>query len=884
MKKTSTKLLAIVMVVALLTGVISLMTFAADNTTPLGYSASRIVKKDVTGLTNINDFDTASDKTEYVITDFAGLQKLAAIVADGKTLENVTIYQAANIIGKGADDADSKFTGIGADATKIFAGTYDGQGYYINDLVISGGVPNGIFRTACGTIRNVVIGDGVVSQGTNKCAALIGEVRGKDNAPVVVENCYVAATVEATGSLSGGVIGQADQNGTEKTGKLIVKNVTFNGKATVTGGRAGGILGRAAAIAFEMDNCVVAGTLLTGTAETPKASAEADGTGLKKVSAFGGFVGETTRAATEVSIKNSVNVANITSGYGAAAFVGSLPKNSGATIVNCANYGTITNTVASGTTVKVGTADFVMEYHSALVGFVKNEGVTLVIGEDSKNLVGQTAPAFEKVSFKPAVVVVGGYSAAAVVKKDTTGLPNIKDYDDTDKKTEYVINDMEGLQTLAYHVTNAGVTFAGVTIYQTANIIGGGVEDVASIFTGIGKDANKIFSGTYDGQGYVIDNFLVNGTAPSGLFKTANGTIRNVVLGDKLLVKGTNKTGGLVGEVRALPDAPAVIENCYVAATVEASGKLTGGVVGQADYDGSKGENAKLIMKNVTFNGKMTSGGGRAAGLLGRSAACSVEIDSCVVAGTLLSGTADAPAATAVINTEKVNSPDLKQISSCAGFIGETTKGADCILIKDSVNLATITSGYAGVAFLGSLPADAGATIENCYNFGTVTSTVANNSPIKVADKDASDNAIERDFLMKYHSTLVGYIYNTDANLVIDANSADKAGEKAPEFEKVDFSTIVPPVQETTPEATTPAETTAAETTAAETTAKDTTAADTTAKETTAADTTAKTPEETTGTNAGTEKKGCGSVVGGTIALIVSVACGAMLIARKKED
>ena len=35
MKKTSTKLLAIVMVVALLTGVISFMTFAADNTTPI---------------------------------------------------------------------------------------------------------------------------------------------------------------------------------------------------------------------------------------------------------------------------------------------------------------------------------------------------------------------------------------------------------------------------------------------------------------------------------------------------------------------------------------------------------------------------------------------------------------------------------------------------------------------------------------------------------------------------------------------------------------------------------------------------------------------------------------------------------------------------------
>ena len=52
----------------------------------------------------------------------------------------------------------------------------------------------------------------------------------------------------------------------------------------------------------------------------------------------------------------------------------------------------------------------------------------------------------------------------------------------------------------------------------------------------------------------------------------------------------------------------------------------------------------------------------------------------------------------------------------------------------------------------------------------------------------------------------------------------------------------------------------------------------------TAADTTAKAPEETTGTETDPAKKGCGSAVGGTIALIIAVAGGAMLIYRKKED
>ncbi|MBQ8213841.1 MAG: hypothetical protein IJZ80_07520, partial [Clostridia bacterium] len=133
MKNTKIKLLAIVMVVALLTGVISFMAFATE-TTPLGYSASRVVKKDTTGITNIKDFDTASDKTEYVVSDLDGLNKLATVVTGGKTLAGVTIYQTANISGKGlgTDGANAPFAGIGKDLSKIFAGTYDGQGYYVN--------------------------------------------------------------------------------------------------------------------------------------------------------------------------------------------------------------------------------------------------------------------------------------------------------------------------------------------------------------------------------------------------------------------------------------------------------------------------------------------------------------------------------------------------------------------------------------------------------------------------------------------------------------------------------------------------------------------------------------------------------------------------------
>ena len=92
---------------------------AVDTSSATGYSSAAVVKKDTAGITNIKDFDTASDKKEYVVSDLEGLNKLVSIVnTSKKTLEGVTIYQIANISGKGlgTDGADATFAGIGKSA------------------------------------------------------------------------------------------------------------------------------------------------------------------------------------------------------------------------------------------------------------------------------------------------------------------------------------------------------------------------------------------------------------------------------------------------------------------------------------------------------------------------------------------------------------------------------------------------------------------------------------------------------------------------------------------------------------------------------------------------------------------------------------------------
>lgn len=448
-----------------------------------------------------------------------------------------------------------------------------------------------------------------------------------------------------------------------------------------------------------------------------------------------------------------------------------------------------------------------------------------------------------------------GYSASRVVKKDTTGIPDIKDYATNNTAKEFVVSDITGLETIAFYVNDGTTTFEGVTFYQTADI----QPSEAKSFGGIGKNATVIFAGTYDGQGYVINNLTVTSGAPTGIFRTMRGTLRNIVVGENVTVSGKEKVGGLVGEVRAIETA--VIDNCYVAATVSGSTTINGGIVGQVDYDAGKSENAKLVIKNSTFAGKLVTANGRCGGLLGRAAAAALEIDNCVNAGSVSTGTADAPAQVAEQDA-KAGPGDIKKVSAAGGFVGETTKGADKILIKNSVNIGNITSGYSAAAFLGSLPANAGATIQNCTNYGTVTNKTASGTGVKVGDLDV---------LMKYHSTLAGYIFNTGAVLTIGEDSKDLKGQTAPTFEKVTMPEV------TTPEETTPEETTTEEaTTPEETTTEEVTTAK---KDTETTKAPADTDDKTT-----TDKGGCGSIVSGSVALIVSIACGAMMIVRKKED
>ena len=117
---------------------------------------------------------------------------------------------------------------------------------------------------------------------------------------------------------------------------------------------------------------------------------------------------------------------------------------------------------------------------------------------------------------------------------------------------KYQIATKADLEWLAEQVNN-GTSFSGQQFEQTADIDLGGDQDSTGIWSGaqwtpIGNK-DKQFSGTYDGNGFVICNLYYNNPAKEyvGLFGGINNaTLKNITLASGF-VYGYQYAGGICG-------------------------------------------------------------------------------------------------------------------------------------------------------------------------------------------------------------------------------------------------------------------------------------------------------------------------------------------------
>lgn len=240
------------------------------------------------GLCSVSWADTALTKGtdgKFHITSADDLKTFAAMVNNGTDFSGDTI-----VLDESIELTENSWTPIGNAETKLFKGTFDGNGNKITGLKITSGSYIGLFGYVGegAEIKNVnLVGANVF--GGERVGALIGQIKGN----ATVSNCTVDSTSHVTGSDSntGGLIGEAAgtitvtlkyltnnasvtnmKNGTSRAAGIIAQvtsgaNVTItncvnNGAITTNNGYAGGIVAAkqgSSKVSFE--NCSNAGTL-----------------------------------------------------------------------------------------------------------------------------------------------------------------------------------------------------------------------------------------------------------------------------------------------------------------------------------------------------------------------------------------------------------------------------------------------------------------------------------------------------------------------------------------------------------------------------------------------------------------------------------------------
>ena len=230
------------------TGTVDLTKVAADATETVDVTMSK------------KPAGTGDAAAPYQITDASQLRWFAQQVNDGRS-------SICAVLTKDIDLGDEPWTPIGQYARNAYKGVFDGQGYTIKRLKITGSTSNhyGLFGVVgSGTVRNLTVEGTVTVTGSTNAystygiAGIVGAMN--DGTTGTVENCVNKATISGTQNV-GGIVGYISSGYT--AGKRVIQNCANYGDISSTGNDAGGIVGNVSG-AVTIQNCYNHGTISGG--------------------------------------------------------------------------------------------------------------------------------------------------------------------------------------------------------------------------------------------------------------------------------------------------------------------------------------------------------------------------------------------------------------------------------------------------------------------------------------------------------------------------------------------------------------------------------------------------------------------------------------------
>ena len=620
------------------------------------------------------------------------------------------------------------FAPIGSDDSAPFTGTFDGDGYVIKNIYINiesdSTVYAGLFGYNKGTIKNLGIVDGSVSasySSSSSYAAFAGGIAGY-NDEGTIENCYNTGVVSSFSSFAyaGGIVGR-NYEGTI-TNCYNTGDVSASSSSDYSRAYAGGIVGYTGGT---ITNCYNTGDVLaTSTASMAYAYA-------------GGIAGENYKG----TIENCYNTGSVSASCDSYAYAGGIAgENYDGTITNCYNTGCVSASSSSSSSDANAYAGGIVGYNNGTITNCYNTGNVSASYTSNYSYAGGIAGVNDEGTVKNCYYLDNitqgvGYGTDTATKRTFEKLINQDTFVGFDFETVWTMDDEIGYPcpVLRDVPMVVEVDFAGgngtaenpyliasktqlnnVRNYLYANFKmiadiefddadfeeGGDFYNNGAGFAPIGSSAFA-FTGTFDGDGYVIKNLYVNIKSSSfdvyaGLFGYNEGTIKNLGIVDGSVSASSPfaYAGGIAGY-----NYKGTITNCYNTGSVSASSDdytYAGGIAG---YNKGTIQNCYNTGSVSASSDDNTYAGG--------------------IAGYNKEGTI-----TNCYNIGVVSASSSSNYAyAYAGGIAGVNEGTITNCYNTGSVLASSSSSRNAVANAGGIAGSNSGTITNCYNTGRVSAS-----------------------------------------------------------------------------------------------------------------------------------------------------------------
>lgn len=155
---------------------------------------------------------------------------------------------------------------------------------------------------------------------------------------------------------------------------------------------------------------------------------------------------------------------------------------------------------------------------------------------------------------------------------------DILDYEENKSATEFVINDIAGMEKLAELAKSNSATHYDLqhkTVRLNKDLKYDGTKNNYTII--------EEFMGNFDGGYHTISGVNIDSDAENvGLFGTT-GSVCNLILRDSVIIGGNKSfTGGIIGKIGGQLVG---VKNCVVGSDVKIEGSAAGGIAGASYYD-----------------------------------------------------------------------------------------------------------------------------------------------------------------------------------------------------------------------------------------------------------------------------------------------------------